>query len=137
MISCLRLKMTCRMSRNCSLPLAVHELPRLALDALWTMARRPSRRSLNEAIDSFAQALPVTRIHGYVTHLQALTLIRSADLLFLPMQNLPPGRRSSTVPGKTYEYLASGRPILGAVPPGDALDLLQRSGHAVCASSTT
>ncbi|HEY8647521.1 MAG TPA: hypothetical protein VIL77_16745, partial [Gaiellaceae bacterium] len=56
----------------------------------------------------------------------------SADLLFLPMQNLPPGRRSSTVPGKTYEYLASGRPILAAVPDGDARDILIRAGHRTC-----
>ncbi len=34
--------------------------------------------------------------------------MRSADLLFLPMQNLPPGVRATIVPGKTYEYLASG-----------------------------
>ena len=58
--------------------------------------------------------------------------MRSADLLFLPMQNLPPGRRSSTVPGKTYEYLATGRPILAAVPPGDTSDILQAVGHTVC-----
>jgi glycosyltransferase involved in cell wall biosynthesis len=58
--------------------------------------------------------------------------MRSADLLFLPMQNLPPGHRSTTVPGKTYEYLASRRPILAAIPPGDARDILARAGHTVC-----
>ena len=31
-----------------------------------------------------------------------------------------------TVPGKTYEYLASGRPILAAVPDGDARDILHQ-----------
>jgi hypothetical protein len=62
--------------------------------------------------------------HGYLAHRDSVALLRSADLLFLPMQNLPPGRRASIVPGKTYEYLASGRPILAAVPPGDARDLL-------------
>ncbi|HEY7421082.1 MAG TPA: hypothetical protein VH541_03650, partial [Gaiellaceae bacterium] len=72
-------------------------------------------------------------LHGYVSHVESIGLMRSADLLFLPMQKLPSGRRSSTVPGKTYEYLASGRPILGAVPPGDARDLLERLGHDVCA----
>jgi glycosyltransferase involved in cell wall biosynthesis len=67
----------------------------------------------------------VVRLHGYVPHTESITLLRSADLLFLPMQNLPPGRRSSTVPGKTYEYIASGRPILAAVPEGDARDILE------------
>jgi glycosyltransferase involved in cell wall biosynthesis len=41
------------------------------------------------------------------------------------MHDLPPGRRARIVPGKTYEYLASGRPILAAVPDGDARDLVQ------------
>ena len=56
--------------------------------------------------------------------------MRTADLLFLPMQNLPKGARATIVPGKTYEYLASGRPILAAVPDGDARDILEASGNA-------
>ena len=67
---------------------------------------------------------------GYLPHHEAIGMMRSADLLFLPMQNLPPGVWSGTVPGKTYEYLASGRPILAAVPEGDARDLLIQAGTA-------
>lgn len=67
--------------------------------------------------------------HGYLAHDDAVDLIRSADLLFLPMHDLPPGVRSRTVPGKTYEYLASGRPILAALPDGDARDLLTGLPH--------
>lgn len=62
--------------------------------------------------------------HGYLPHAQAIALMRSADVLFLPMHDLPPGVRARTVPGKTYEYLASGRPILAALPDGDARDLV-------------
>ena len=64
------------------------------------------------------------RLLGYLSHGNAVELMQGADLLFLPMQKLPPGRRSSTVPGKTYEYLATGRPILAAVPEGDVRDVL-------------
>ena len=46
------------------------------------------------------------------------------------MQDLPPGRRATIVPQKTYEYVASGRPILAAVPDGDARDLLAEAGNA-------
>jgi hypothetical protein len=56
--------------------------------------------------------------------------MRSADLLFLPMHDIAPGRRATIVPGKTYEYLASGRPILAAVPAGDARDMLAGSPQA-------
>ena len=69
-------------------------------------------------------------VHGYLNHGETIALLRSGDLLFLPMHDLPPGRRARTVPGKTYEYLASGRPILAAVPDGDARDLLGRAGTA-------
>ena len=65
---------------------------------------------------------------GYVPHEQSVNLVRTADLLFLPMPDLPAGRRSRIVPGKTYEYLAAGRPILAAVPEGDAKDFVLESG---------
>jgi glycosyltransferase involved in cell wall biosynthesis len=87
---------------------------------------------LSETDRRIASGSPVTVLHGYLSHAESIALMRSADLLFLPMQNLPPGRRSATVPGKTYEYLASGRPILAAVPSGDARDILARAGHTVC-----
>jgi glycosyltransferase involved in cell wall biosynthesis len=68
--------------------------------------------------------------HGYVEHSRSVELMRSADLLFLPMHDLPAGRRATIVPGKTYEYLAAGRPILAAVPDGDARDLLAETPQA-------
>src|SRR5207302_5191387 len=88
---------------------------------------------LSETDRRLAARSPVSVLHGYLSHADSIALMRSADLLFLPMQNLPPGRRSSTVPGKTYEYLAAGRPILAAVPSGDAHDILKTVGHTVCA----
>jgi glycosyltransferase involved in cell wall biosynthesis len=79
-----------------------------------------------ESIERVASAT----LHGFLSHRETIDLVRSADLLFLPMQNLPPGRRATIVPQKTYEYLASGRPILAAVPDGDARDLLAEPGSA-------
>jgi glycosyltransferase involved in cell wall biosynthesis len=74
----------------------------------------------------------VVSLRGYMTHAETIALLRSADLLFLPMHGLPPGRRARIVPGKTYEYLAARRPILAAVPDGDARDLLARAGALLC-----
>jgi glycosyltransferase involved in cell wall biosynthesis len=73
------------------------------------------------------------RAVGHLPHKESLQLIRTADLLFLPMHNLPPGRRCRSIPGKAYEYMASGRPILAALPEGDARDILTECGTAfVC-----
>jgi glycosyltransferase involved in cell wall biosynthesis len=94
-------------------------------------ARRPDLDIEVHLAGVAASASPFVRAHGYLPHVQALALLRSADLLFLPMHDLPPGTRARIVPGKTYEYLASGRPILAAVPDGDARDLLARAGSAV------
>lgn len=84
---------------------------------------------MSEADRAVATRYPVT-IHGYMTHRETINLMMTADLLFLPMQNLPIGTRATIVPGKTYEYLASGTPILAAVPDGDARDILQEAGNA-------
>jgi len=76
---------------------------------------------------------PYVKRLGYLSHTDSVALMRSADALFLPMHDLAPGRRARIVPGKTYEYLGAGRPILASVPDGDARDLLLRAGNAaVC-----
>jgi glycosyltransferase involved in cell wall biosynthesis len=73
---------------------------------------------------------PVCRVHGYLPHGETVRLVRSADLLFLPMHELPVGVRAGLVPGKAYEYLGARRPILAAVPDGDARDYLEAAGNA-------
>jgi glycosyltransferase involved in cell wall biosynthesis len=78
-----------------------------------------------------ASRSPVAKLHGYMTHADSIRLMKSADLLFLPMQALPSGVRATIVPGKTYEYLAAGRPILAAVPAGDAREILEEAGNAI------
>jgi len=70
---------------------------------------------------------------GYQPHETSIAWLRHAQCLFLPLHGLPPGHRSLIVPGKTYEYLAAGRPILAALPEGDARDLVERSGRGYLA----
>ena len=84
----------------------------------------------DEAVVSASAVADLVRLPGYLSHAESVRLVRTADLLFLPMHNLPPGRRCRIVPGKTYEYMASGRPILAAVPEGDARHFLERCGTA-------
>jgi glycosyltransferase involved in cell wall biosynthesis len=91
---------------------------------------------VSETDRAIAERSPVARLHGYMSHPETIELLRSAELLFLPMHDLPPGVRAGLVPGKTYEYLGIGKPILAAVPEGDARDLLREAGNAlVCSPS--
>jgi hypothetical protein len=69
------------------------------------------------------------QITGYLGHSESAKETASADLLFLPLHGLQPGRRASIVPGKTYEYIGSGNPILAALPDGDAKCFVEASGN--------
>jgi glycosyltransferase involved in cell wall biosynthesis len=73
---------------------------------------------------------------GYLDHAEATRRIADADALFLPLHGLPAGHRSRIVPGKFYEYLAARRPILGALPAGDARDWLLDAGLGEVADPT-
>jgi glycosyltransferase involved in cell wall biosynthesis len=91
--------------------------------------------SEDRAIAHASSANSMIRFTGYIPHGQSTDLVRTADLLFLPMHSLPPGVPALIVPGKTYEYLASGRPILAAVPDGDARNYVTEcsdGGHFLC-----
>ena len=74
--------------------------------------------TISEGDRRIADQYPFVTLTGYVSHETSVSHILSADLLFLPMHDLAPGTRAGLVPGKTYEYLGSGRPILAAVPDG-------------------
>jgi glycosyltransferase involved in cell wall biosynthesis len=86
--------------------------------------------ALTDTDRELAAASASTIVHEYISHADTISLVLSADLLFLPMHDLPAGVRAGIVPGKTYEYLGSRRPILAAVPDGDARDLLTAAGNA-------
>jgi glycosyltransferase involved in cell wall biosynthesis len=68
---------------------------------------------------------------GVVSHFDAVRLMLISDLLLLFD---PPGDGTTYVRSKLYEYLGSGKPILGIVPEGASRELLERSGHGLLAS---
>lgn len=70
----------------------------------------------------------IVRLGGRLGHADAIAALRAADLLFLPMMTEEEDRRSYNVSGKIFEYLALGKPILAAVPEGDASDIVRRAG---------
>jgi glycosyltransferase involved in cell wall biosynthesis len=64
----------------------------------------------------------------YVTHPEAIALMRSADALCLLVSDIPGADR--IIPAKLFEYIASRKPILAVAPPGDVWQVL-RSHPAV------
>jgi glycosyltransferase involved in cell wall biosynthesis len=65
-------------------------------------------------------------LHGYVEHRASVAALLAADAVFVPLHGIPAGERALVVPGKLYEALASERPILAALPPGDGADLVHQ-----------
>lgn len=66
----------------------------------------------------------VVRVHGRVPHEQALRHMQEADLLFMTLPGRVAGTPGGRISAKTYEYLMTDRPILGALPPGENTEYL-------------
>jgi glycosyltransferase involved in cell wall biosynthesis len=69
------------------------------------------------------QGLPCTFLRReYVDHTAAVEVMVNADELCLLLSDVPGAER--VMPGKTFEYLATGRPVLAIAPPGEMRDVL-------------
>ena len=120
-----------------------HVILMAALDRLATLEPSTARRvevwlagALSDVDRAAIGERRNVRAIGYLSHTKSVELMRSADALFLPMHDLPWTSRATIVPGKTYEYLATGRPVIAAFPQGDARDLLETvAGTFVCRPS--
>lgn len=63
-------------------------------------------------------------VGGPVPHERVAQIVAEADLLFLTLPTRLDGSRGGRISAKTYEYLATDRPILAAVPRGENWDYL-------------
>jgi glycosyltransferase involved in cell wall biosynthesis len=64
-----------------------------------------------------------------VSNAEALKLMQQASLLYLKQGWEPGVRDYIAIASKSYEYLATGLPILADCPPGDNLELIRRYAH--------
>jgi len=72
-------------------------------------------------VDGLVERIP------YVPHSEALSYTLGASLLLLPINRV--NDAAGIVTGKIYEYIASGRPILGlGDPSGEAAAILEETG---------
>jgi glycosyltransferase involved in cell wall biosynthesis len=70
----------------------------------------------------------------YVPRAESLRLQRESDALLLIIPEAG-GRGKGILSGKVFEYLAVGRPVLAAVPPGGAAaELIEETGAGVVAA---
>ena len=66
---------------------------------------------------------------GYLEHRENVALLMASDVLWMTMSD------DISAPGKLYEYLGTGKPILGLVPPGGVADrLLEEYGAGFTAA---
>ncbi|MCM1501799.1 MAG: glycosyltransferase [Bacteroidales bacterium] len=68
------------------------------------------------------------RDNGYQPHTVAVKEQKCASLLILPLRREP--EYKATIPGKLFEYLASGNPILGIGQPDGAMAMIVGSAKA-------
>ncbi len=79
-------------------------------------------RLVAEQLESLSRYVRVTALPE-LPHREAIAHMLGADLLYLPVSH-------DHVPGKTYEYLRSGRPIIAVGPrPGHLRALLAETGR--------
>jgi glycosyltransferase involved in cell wall biosynthesis len=86
--------------------------------------------SFKNFIEGDEHLAKITRFIDQIPHAQLLTLYGTTDLQLLVLAHtfIAPGN----LPGKFFEYLASGKPILGIGPVnGDAAQILQQTGAGV------
>ncbi len=69
----------------------------------------------------------VTMLPG-VPHGQVPALLAAADICLVPLRDVP--LFSSFIPSKMFEYLAAGRPVVGALA-GEAAQILREAGACV------
>lgn len=81
-----------------------------------------------------ANAYDYCHIAGQVDHKMAMSLQKGADALLLLMATSPSERH--VIPGKFYEYVAAGRPILAVGHGGSAVATIIRE-HQLGAVATT
>ena len=76
----------------------------------------------------------VVEMNGFVPHRESLQLMLNADVLLLVMgqrEALGNGMGPMMIPGKTFEYLATRRPILALAPAGAVSDLIKETGSGL------
>jgi glycosyltransferase involved in cell wall biosynthesis len=129
-----------------------HQFPRMVLTHVGTVYKTASPRFLLDAIEQLPEEVRAqvevrfvgriadserpmlerancnVTILGFMPQAEALKSMEKTDYLLLTMTN------DISVPGKLFEYMASGKPILAVTTPGGEVDrILRETGAGVSA----
>lgn len=85
-----------------------------------------ARESHNDALAAELGLADCVHWRDYVPHHAAIAAMLSADVLVL-IKHVE-ARFRGLIPGKLYEYMGAGRPILALVPDSEAADLVRELG---------
>jgi glycosyltransferase involved in cell wall biosynthesis len=89
---------------------------------------------LDKSMIKFIQSQGLQRItenRGYLPHKESVKNLMDADLLWFTVGRQKNENQVTT--GKLFEYIGTGKPILGLVPDGEAASLLNAYGAGFCA----
>jgi glycosyltransferase involved in cell wall biosynthesis len=73
----------------------------------------------------------IVTIEGYRERAASRAKLDACDALFLPLELAKAGYKPLLIPGKVFEYLQAGKPVLTIGQDSDALDIMQRSGLGI------
>lgn len=66
------------------------------------------------------------KVHGYLNHQECVSFLLNSDVLWLMM------RDDESTPGKIFEYIGTGKKILGCVPEGTMSEIIYDAGGICC-----
>lgn len=90
---------------------------------------------LNKKQVAEAQLNEYFTVNGYLPKQESLDRLAGADVLFLPLEKSKvSGQGTLFIPGKLYEYLKIGKPILALCEPSDCATILEQSGLGIFAA---
>ena len=109
-----------------ALRLLLDEIPSLKEDIEVVFAGRLEAR--DERIIHDLGLEDVVKLMGYISHQEAISLLSNSDVILLILASA----ESSVYPGKIFEYLAIGKPVLALVPPdGISAGLIRKTKTGV------
>lgn len=88
--------------------------------------------SVNQRLFENSSVRDQIRAVGYLDHRDTLAELMRADAAYLCLATALGETRNELVPQKTFEYLASRKPILAPIQEGDATDYVRDAGTGIC-----